>query len=197
MKEWRGEEVSRRRWKSAICKAPVLLLSFALISGSNASAVVTGGFEGNQSITSGAWAVVANGRNQPVTKTPYALVWSVTGGTAYDYLQFRNIGTIPIQGFSVTITQVRLTGNANPREIFFERCDGGSWNVVSHTCSGSIFVLGRATDGLLTFANSAIGVGSFLEIRARTSPNAQSTFETTLSTQITRSHIRIAEIRHS
>lgn len=193
--------MSRRRWKSAVCRALVLLLSFIWssiwISGSNASAVVMGRFEGSQSITAAAWAVVANGRNQPVTTTPYVLVWSVTGGTAYDYLQFRNIGTISIQGFSVTITQVRLTGNANPREIFFERCDGGSWNVATHTCSGSISVLGRATDGLLTFANSAIGVGSFLEIRARTLPNAQSTFETTLATQITRAHIRIAEIRHS
>lgn len=187
----------RGRWKSAISRTLVLLLSFIWISGSSASAVVTGRFEGSQSITSGAWAIVANGRNQPVTKTPYVLVWSVTGGTAYDYLQFRNIGTIPIQGFSVTITQVRLTGNANPREIFFERCNGGSWNVVSHTCSGSISELGTATSGLLTFANLSIGVGSFLEVRARTRPNAQSTFETTLATQITRAHIRLAEISNS
>lgn len=191
----------RGRWKSAISRTLVLLLSlvwsFIWIGGSSASAVVTGRSLGSQSITAAAWAVVANGRNQPVTRTPYVLVWSVTGGTAYDYLQFRNIGTIPIQGFGVTITQVRLTGNANPREIFFERCNGGSWNVVNHSCSGSISELGTATSGLLTFANLSIGVGSFLEVRARTRPNAQSTFQTTLATQVTRAHIRLAETSNS
>lgn len=163
----------------------------------SAEAATTARIERAQTASGASWAVVAQGRNQPVTRTPYVLVWTVTGGTAYDYFQLLNIGSISIQSFRVAITQVRLTGSGRSQEIFFERCVGGLWDPATNLCSGSITLIGRTSDALLTFTNLNLSVDSFIDIRARTLPNNQSTFETSLSTQVSRSDIRTAEIRNS
>jgi hypothetical protein len=162
-----------------------------------AGALEIGRVERTHAVGSAAWAVVAHGRTQPATPAPYILLWTVTGGTAYDYLYLRNTGSIILQSFRVAVTQVRLTGNANSQEIFFERCVAGSWNPSTNLCSGSVTLIGRASDGQLSLTNLNLAVGSSVEVRARTLPNNQSTFETTLATQVRRSDFRIAETRNS
>ena len=148
-------------------------------------------------MSSASWAVVAQGRNQPLARAPYILVWSVATGTAYDYFNFVNVGSTVIQGFRVTITQVRLTGTAKSQEIYFERCIAGAWNTATNTCSGLITQVGKASDGFFTLSNLNLAVNASLEIRARTVPNNQSTFETTLSTQINRTQIGSPQVINS
>lgn len=181
----------------------MLLLIAAVLLGAlpanlvRAEAATMARSERGHAVSGASWAIVAQGRNQPVTRTPYILIWTVSTGTAYDYFRLLNIGTISIQSFRVWITQVRLTGNANSQEILFERCVGGLWDPATNLCSGSITLIGRTSDTLLTFTNLNLSVDSFIDIRARTLPNNQSTFETTLSAQVSRSDIRTAEIRNS
>ncbi len=148
-------------------------------------------------VTSAAWGVVANGKNQSVTRSPYLLIWSVTGGTAYNYFELRNVGSTPIHAMRVLITQVRISGSNKANEIFFERCLGGSWNSTTHTCSGTIIEVGRASQGQLSLAGLNLAINSFVDMRARTQPNSQNVFETTLDTQISRSDFRIPEVRNS
>ena len=182
---------------TALPIALATLLTPVLLSTAPAKAVDLGRVERSHFVGSAAWAIVAHGRTQPTTPAPYILAWSVTGGTAYDYLYLRNTGSLIIQSFRVAISQVRLTGNGNSQEIFFERCVAGSWNPSTHLCSGAVSLLGRASDGELLLKNLNLAVDAFLDVRARTLPNNQSTFETTLTTQVRRSDIRTAEMRNS
>lgn len=179
----------------------VLLLSFVMpltsFNGERAGAAAKGSVVRSNPLTSGSWAIVAHGRNQPTTPAPYILVWTVTQGTAYDYFYLRNVGTTSVNSFHVLITQIRLTGTTSAREIFFERCIGGSWDPLTHLCSGTILQVGRASDALLALTNVNLASNEFLDMRARTLPNNQSTFETTLSTQVTRSDARPGQVGHS
>ena len=163
----------------------------------SADAAISTRIERIQTLSTASWAIVAQGRNQPLTRTPYILAWTVTTGTAYDYFRLLNIGSISIQSFRVAITQVRLTGNGRSQEIFFERCIGGVWNPATNLCSGSISLIGRTSDAVLALTSLNLASDSFIDIRARTVPNNQSTFETTLSTQVSRSDIRLGEVRNS
>lgn len=180
----------------------LLLAMFTLliqipVGSPSANALQTGRAERIHTMSTATWAVVAHGRTQLVTPNPYILVWSVTSGTAYDYFFLRNTGSITVQSFRVSITQVRLTGNGNSQEIFFERCIGGSWDPATNLCSGTTSLIGRASDGQLLLANLNLAVGSLLDVRARTLPNNQSTFQTTLTTQVQRSDLRSAGTSNS
>lgn len=174
-----------------------LVLPLTFFSGTSAEASATSRAVRANQIASGSWALVAHGRNQPVTLTPYILVWAVTQGTAYDYFYLRNVGTLPIKSLRVFITQIRLTGTTSAREIFFEQCSGGVWDPATHLCSGAVTQIGIASDGIFAFSNINLASNQFLDMRARTLPNNQSTFETTLSTQVMRSDIRPAQVAHS
>ena len=187
------------------CRAPnslmVLLLVSLLISFSSncvgAAALTTSRSEQGQAISSGSWAVVAQGRNQPITLSPYVLNWTVSGGTAFDYFHVRNVGSLMLHSVRVVVTQVRLTGNANSQEIFFELCLGGGWDVSTNLCSGTILEIGRSSNLSFNLSQLNLGAGSSLEVRARTRPNNQSTFETTLTTQVTRADSRPRQVSHS
>lgn len=143
------------------------------------------------------WAVIAIGRNQIASNAPYILLWSVTTGTAYDYFTFRNIGSTTLSGFRVTISQVRLTGNSPANEIFFERCFGGIWTPATALCSGTVVLVGRASDGVLVFSNQSFAANTSIDMRARTVPNNQSTFETSLASEVSRSNVRVAQVSNS
>lgn len=179
----------------------VLLLVSLLISFTTnavgATALTMSRSEQSQTASSGSWATVAQGRNQPVTLTPYILNWTVSGGTAFDYFHLKNVGSFTLHSLRVMVTQVRLTGNANSQEIFFELCVGGGWDVSNNLCSGTILEIGRSSNLSFTLSQLHLGVDSFLEVRARTRPNNQSTFETTLTTQVTRADFRQRQVSHS
>lgn len=143
------------------------------------------------------WAVVALGRNQTPSASPYILLWAVSTGTAYDYFSFRNLGSVTLNGFRVAITQVRLTGNSPANEIFFERCLGGTWDSATTLCSGTVVQIGKASDGFLLFSGLSFLSNAAIEMRARTVPNNQSTFETSLSSEVSRSNVRASQISNS
>ena len=148
-------------------------------------------------VTSAAWGAVAQGRNQTTTRAPYLLMWSVTSGTAYNYFELRNVGTTALHAMKVLITQVRVSGSNKPNEIFFERCLGGSWNSATHSCSGTIVEVGRASQGQFQLTGLDLPITSFIDMRARTQPNSQNIFDTTLDVHISRGDFRNAEVRNS
>ena len=162
-----------------------------------ANAVVESRQQHSVRVTSSAWGAVAQGRNQSVTRSPYLLMWTVTGGTAYNYFGLRNTGTLPLQAIHVLITQVRISGSNRPNEIFFERCLGGSWNSTTHTCSGTVIEVGRASQTSFPLSNLDLGVNSFVDMRARTQPNSQNIFDTTLDVHVSRNDFRLPEVRNS
>lgn len=166
-------------------------------STSMAHAAMTSRVERLHQATSASWAVIAQGRNQPTTRAPYILVWSVASGTAYNYFELRNVGTISIHSITVVITRVRISGNTKANEIYFERCVGGSWSPATNTCSGSVVEVGRASQGQFLLTGLDLPITAFVDMRARTLPNSQSVYETTLDTHISRDDARSAEVRNS
>lgn len=147
--------------------------------------------------TSTSWAVITVGRNQTPSTSPYILLWGVSTGTAYDYFSFRNIGSATLNSFRVIITQIRLTGNSPANEIFFERCLGGIWDPATSLCSGTVVIVGKASDGTLLFSSITLLASTSIEMRARTVPNNQSTFETSISSEVSRSDARLPQVSNS
>lgn len=143
------------------------------------------------------WAIAAVGENQSVTNAPYILNWSVSGGTAYNYFALQNTGTTSVVGFLVIINQTRVGGNAPPNDIFFERCVGGLWDSLTNTCSGTVNLVGRASDITFTFSNVNLSPGAGLSMRARTTINGRNNFSTQVNTYVSRADIRNAQITHS
>jgi hypothetical protein len=186
------------RTKVRIWPGFFLLLISLLMSGTPTAAAHLGAsIHRTSGISTAEWAVIAYGENQPVIARPYILIWSVKGGTALDYFFFRNSGSTFIRSFRVEITQIRLTGNARAPEIFFEQCLGGVWNSTTDQCSGTVLLVGRASDSQFTMTNLNLVSSAQLSFRSRTAPNNQSTFETTLSVHVARSDAQIAEVRNS
>ncbi len=146
------------------------------------------------------WAVVANSRNQVLTRAPYVLQWTSRQGTVYDYVRLLNAGTTQIRGIRLLISQA--IGKGNNQEIFFERCNG-SWHPTTSACqppqqgTALITEIGRASQGLITLTNLNLGMGDFIEIRARTASSGQNDPPTSLTTEITRAQVPPAGIRNS
>ena len=147
--------------------------------------------------TTTSWAVVAVEQNQAPTLTPFLLTWKVSGGAAYDYFTFRNIGGITANNFFVTISQQRVSGNAPAGEIFFERCVGGVWNTTNDSCSGTVVLAGKASDTSMTFSGVSLAPNAEIAMRARTGINNRNQFQTTLSVQISRNDVRAKQVVHS
>lgn len=175
----------------------VLLVIFTILSPSASHGALLARSAQQQSLTSAAWAVSTVTSNQVVSSTPYILNWSVASGNAYDYFSFRNVGTITLSSFRVAVTQRRLSGSIPANEIFFERCVGGTWSVLTSACSGTTSLIGRASEGVLLFSNLNLSSGSALEMRARTATNNRNAFESSLSVEVSRSDLRQGQVFNS
>ncbi len=150
----------------------------------------------SHTLNSAAWGVVAVENGQTPTSSPFVTTWTVSGGTAYDYFDLRNIGTVTVNGVLALVNQTRV-GSGPTNELFFERCINGSWNISSHTCSGSVTQIGKASDKSFTLSSVALAPSSAIQIRARTPVSSAYVFTTTISTYINRSDIRGGQVTNS
>jgi hypothetical protein len=175
----------------------LIFLTFAVVSISASTADEIARVARTVTTSTSSWAVVAVEQNQSPTFAPIILTWSVSGGFAYDYFTFRNIGGVIANNFAVAIAQRRVSGNAPANEIVFERCVGGTWNITSNVCSGSVSQVGSATNSSIHFSSIALAPGNELAMRARTTINNRNQFEITLSVQLSRSDVRAKQVVHS
>ena len=151
----------------------------------------------SKTINAATWSVVAVRPNQSTTFLPLVMSWTVSGGVAYDYFTFRNIGTVLANNFAVAITQRRVSGSAPANAIFFEQCTNGMWNTVTGACSGSIVLVGQASDLFLSFSGVSLAPSNEIQMRARTTTSNRNQFETSLSVQLSRNDIRAKQVIHS
>ena len=149
------------------------------------------------SATTSSWAVVAVEQNQAPTLAPFILTWSVSSSSAYDYFTFRNIGGVVANNFFVTVNQRRVSGNSPANEIFFERCVGGVWNTTNDSCSGTVLLVGKASDTTVSFSGVSLAPNNEIAMRARTAISNRNQFQTTLSVQISRNDVRAKQLVHS
>lgn len=167
--------------------ALVLLLS---TSQSSAQGALVGRAERQLSITSAKWSVNAVGLNQSVSNVPYLILWSVSGGSAFDFFTLRNTGSISVNSFLLTIEQQRLSGSQSANPVTFEACLGATWNTATSTCPGILTLIGQASDKSLVIGNLSLQSGEEISVRARIQASGRNAFSTTLSTSITRNDIR-------
>jgi hypothetical protein len=136
------------------------------------------------------WSVVAVGTNQSVTNTPYQLSWSVIGGSAYNFFRLQNSGTLNVNSFSVVISQTRVGGSGAANPVDFELCSGGVWNATTNTCTGTVVLVGRASDLNLNFSNLQLPPNTELSMRAKTAVSGRNNFSTQLDVLVSRSAVR-------
>jgi hypothetical protein len=146
---------------------------------------------------SASWAVAAVGDGQLPTYQPLTLTWNVLAGTAYQFFSFNNLGSTTVNSFLVTISQTASTKNGNTGDVFFERCLNGTWNTATNACSGTVILVGKATDLSFSFANAALSSNNGISMRARTPPNSKNAYVTSISTSVSRLDIRSATVTHS
>lgn len=172
--------------------ASILIVNTTLAAaGPRAQSVLT------NTTTSAKWAVAAVAEGQTPSAQPLMLTWNVSGGTAYQYFSFKNIGTTTINNFAVSISQTVSTQNGKTNDVFFERCLNGTWDLVANTCSGAIILVGKATDLIFSFTNASLPENAGISMRARTPPNNRNAYVTTISTSVSRLDIRSALVTHS
>ena len=173
------------------------LITLFILNISSASAIQFSQASASINVATSPWAVVAVEQNQPPLLAPFHLTWSVSNSSAHDYFSFRNIGGVTANNFLVSISQQRISGNAPANEIFFERCVGGIWNTTNNSCSGSVVLIGLASDSTISFSAIFLAPNDEVAMRARTAINNRNQFQTTLSVQISRNDVRAKQVVHS
>lgn len=151
----------------------------------------------SNSVTSGTWSVVTTVNGQPITNSPYTVQWSVSTGVAYNFFAFRNIGSLTINAFLVEITQTQFGGSGKPNDTAFELCSGGTWNSATNTCSGTVTLVGKASNLYLSFGGLNLVPGSELSMRASTATNVKNSYTTSLSVSVNRYQVRNSQVLNS
>lgn len=144
----------------------------------------------NISASTGSWAIQAIGQNQTPSNSAYTIIWAVNKGTAYSFFSFRNTGSFTVTSFQVSVTQSQIGGSGKPPDTTFDLCSNGIWDATTNICSGTVVTIGTSADLILTFTNLNFASGSDLSMRAKTKPNLQNAFTTTLSASVDRTKVR-------
>lgn len=169
----------------ALCALLLVLSTHPVMAGQNALSIKS------HNVTTANWSVIAVGSNQSATNTPYLLTWTVSSGTAYNFFNLRNTGSVAVSDLNMTISQSRLGGSGPANSVEFELCSGGLWNSVTNTCNGSVVLLGKASDLVIIFANLLLNPTSELSIRARTAVSGRNNFSTQLDIYVSRAGVRL------
>jgi hypothetical protein len=168
----------------ALCAGLILSSISPVMAGGVARAVWS------SNLATANWSVVAVGTNQSVTNTPYQLSWNVIGGSAYNFFRLQNSGTLNVNSFSVVISQTRVGGSGAANPVDFELCSGGVWNATTNTCTGTVILVGRASDLNLNFSNLQLPPNTELSMRAKTAVSGRNNFSTWLDVLVSRSAVR-------
>lgn len=140
------------------------------------------------------WAVVPLAQAGVVGSGPYTLSWEVSGGNAYDYFDLVNLGSVDVNQFVMTVTNVPTGSSQNLPLVTLDVCVGGSWNTTANTCSGSIQTLGQGTASGMTVTMASLPLGSRSAIRATTRPNTRNNAVTTVAVSVSRADIRAGQV---
>lgn len=137
------------------------------------------------------WAASAVPIGAPASTGPLIMRWTVSGGTARQYFDIINTGTIEITSQSFLVTNVyEKSGNAKPPTVTFEACVDGAWQPSSNTCTGSIVLMGSTTTEFFSSLATPLAIGARLSARATTSPGGISSYTTTINVLVSRSQVR-------
>lgn len=141
-------------------------------------------------VTTAEWRAVATPQNSTPVNQALILTWSVSHGTAYQYFDIVNSGTIDVTSQTFHVTNVLdKGGNAKAPTVTFEACLNGTW-VAVNSCSGTVVALGSTTTEIFTTVNTPLPVGSRLRLQATTTPSGTSSYTTTVNISIDRSQVR-------
>jgi hypothetical protein len=166
-----------------------------LTSALPASAGVTGRASRTQTTSTAAWGVTVVNQQGAVSNTNYAINFSNTGNTSYDYFSLRNTGNITTNTFTVFIIQDALKNkNVSPADVIFERCDG-TWNTTRNTCSVTPVQVATGASSSFT-VNIPLGVNSEIKMRAWT-PNNNRSIGIALRVEVSRSSVRGGQVTNS
>lgn len=147
------------------------------------------------SVSATSWAASAVPVGAPASNGPLVMTWTVSGGSARQYFDIVNTGSIEIMGQSFLVTNVyEKSGNAKPPTVTFEACVNGSWQPSSNTCTGSIVLMGSTTTEFFSSLATPLAVGARLSARATTSPGGSSSYTTTVNVLVSRSQVRAATV---
>lgn len=137
------------------------------------------------------WGVAAAPSGSPPTLGPYVLSWSVSGGTAYEFIDFVNVGTADTAGyvFMATVTPSGGGGGRTPN-VTFDVCENGSWNQSTNTCPGSQRTLGTASTFGLSVTMPSLAVNTRVSLRASTPANSRNNAVTSLMLSVSRHQVR-------
>ena len=174
-----------------VCFILFIVSSLLTFSFGIASASVTG-IQSHTLLTSASqWSAVAVPQGAAPIPAPLVMSWNVNQGTAYQYFDIVNTGSLSLSGQTFAVTSVYdKGGRGKPPTVTFEGCINGTWSASTQTCSGSVINMGSTTSELFTSLSTPIHVGNRLSARAKTSPGASNSYITTVNVQISRSQIR-------
>jgi len=173
----------------------VILFQLGVITPAEAAYLAVG--SKGLSVNSGSWSVIATGINQPPVNASYTLNWTVSTGTAYNFFVFRNTGSLLLHSFTIEVSQVQFGGSGKPNDTVFEWCKSGTWNAATNACSGTIQILGRASDIDIIPTNLTFLSGFEMSIRASTATNVKNSYTTTLNIFVNRNQARAINIENS
>lgn len=186
-----GQSAARRR--AAVLLAVVMIVPMS--GGDRVEAVVRSNVVRTVGTTTVRWGAVATERGTPAIAQPLSLTWRVNKGTAHQYVDIVNVGGVSLTGQSFQVTNTSDKDNrTQPSTVTFEACLGGSWSTTTHVCSGRPILIGNSDSGSFTTANTPLGPGDRLELKASTSPNAASSYVTTVNVIVTRSQTAAAGV---
>jgi len=160
-----------------------------------ASAGIVGRGVRTHTATTAAWGVSVVNQSGIVINQDYAISFSNTGNTSYDYFSLRNTGNLATSTFSVLVLQDLIKNkNLSPADVIFERCDG-TWNTTTNTCSVTPVQVATGASSSFT-VNVPLGVNSEIKMRAQT-PNNNRSIGVSLRVQVSRSSVRGGQLTNS
>ncbi len=180
--------------KSLITAALVALLSLMQLESASGAVRASGSSPANP-VASATWSVVATPLGAAPQNGPLIMAWNVSGGTAYQYFELVNTGSLALSGETFRVINVyNKTGNVKPPTVTFDACIGGTFNTSTTACSGTIRNIGSTSTEVFTTLHNAIAAGGRFAIRASTPPGASSSYTTTVSVSVNRAMVRGGQI---
>lgn len=141
-------------------------------------------------VTAAEWRAVATLQNATPVNQALILTWSVSRGTAYQYLDIVNSGTIDLTGQTFHVSSILdRGGNTKSPTVTFEACLSGTW-VAPNSCTGTVVALGSTATEIFTTTNTPLAVAGRLHLQATTVPSGAYSYTTTVNISVNRIQVR-------
>ena len=142
------------------------------------------------SISSATWRVVATPENTSPSNQVLVLTWTVNQGTAHQFFDIVNVGTIAVTSQTFHMTNVLTNGgNSKPPLVTFTACLNGVWAAVD-VCTGTAVELGSTATAFFSTVNTPLDVSGRIHVLATTTPRGTSSYTTTVGISISSDQVR-------